>query len=70
VYQTAQNMAAGHILKKCTNVPESDRKNTLMLKEKKSSAGGGREYWSNAAGIMGILETAHGLRFLPRKGSA
>jgi hypothetical protein len=70
VYQTAQNMAAGHILKKCTNVPESDRKNTLMLKEKKSSAGGGREYWSNAAGVMGILETAHGLRFLPRKGSA
>jgi hypothetical protein len=63
-------MAAGHILKKCNRVPESDRKNTLMLKEKKSSAGGGREYWSDAAGIMGIFETPNGLRFVPRKGFA
>jgi hypothetical protein len=63
VYQTAQNMALGHVLKNCNHVPESTRMTIVLLKEKKSSAGGGRKYWSDAAGVMGIFETDHGLRF-------
>jgi hypothetical protein len=57
----AKHGPLGHVLKNCNHVPESTR--VTRLKEKKSSAGGGRKYWSDAAGVMGIFETDHGLRF-------
>ena len=69
VYQTAQNMAAGHLCKKCDKIPESIRQELLFLKEKKSSAGGGREYWSDGARVLGVCEVEREacLRFLPRQ---
>jgi hypothetical protein len=60
-------MAAGHLCQKCEHVPEDVRQNLLYLKEKKSSAGGGRRYWSDGAKVLGIYEVQHqGLRFLPQ----
>jgi hypothetical protein len=68
VYQTAQNMAAGHLCHKCVHVPDAVRQQLLFLKEKKSSAGAGRKYWSEGARVLGVFEVeGFGLRFRPRQ---
>lgn len=55
VYQAAQNMASVHLVKHCTRVPESIRAE-LMKKDRKSSAGSGKDYWAVGARSVGIIE--------------
>ena len=70
IYQTAQNLAVGHLTQKCDMVPESIRKDLIELKDTKSGAGGGRKYWSDGASVNGVYETIDGiLRFRPRSRS-
>lgn len=55
-YQAAQNMAATHLCKHCIMVPDFIRQQLLVLKERKSSAGGGKDYWAESAKALGVIE--------------
>jgi hypothetical protein len=63
IYQAAQNMTNSHILRHCHHVPSKIRDKLVALGNKKSSAGGGKEYWAAGAKILGVGEDKHGLRF-------
>jgi hypothetical protein len=65
LYQAAQNMATGHLCKRCNHIPSDLREEMVRLKECKSSAGGGKTYWGDGVRSLGVIEAATGLRFLP-----
>lgn len=66
IYQTAQNMANTHLTQTCLYIPKSIKEKLLKLsQDKKTSAGGGKEYWSDGARILGVYETESLLRFHP-----
>ena len=56
LYQAAQNMASSHLCVHCEEVPEQLRQELLLLRERKSSAGGGKDYWASAARALGAVE--------------
>jgi hypothetical protein len=66
MYQAAQSMASGHLCYHCKLVPQSLRNELLILREKKSSAGGGKKYWGDGIRVLGVCEDEHGLRFKKR----
>lgn len=64
IYQTAQNMSNTHLTQTCQYIPASTREELQRLSlDKKTSAGGGKEYWSDGARILGVYETGTHLRF-------
>ena len=63
IYQASQNMANSHIAQHCQEVPAEIKDNLKTLANRKSSAGGGRDYWASGAKILGACEDSHGLRF-------
>ena len=63
IYQASQNMANSHIAQHCQEVPAEIKHNLKTLANRKSSAGGGRDYWASGAKILGACEDSHGLRF-------
>ena len=63
IYQAAQNMTNSHMTTYCSSVPKEVREELKRLGNKKSSAGGGKNYWSGGAKILGVIEDDHGLRF-------
>ena len=63
VYQTAVNMTAIHLCKHCDRIPDIIRSELLRLKDHKSNAGGGKEYWAKGIRLLGVTETPDGLRF-------
>ena len=65
LYQAAQNMATGHLCKRCSHIPVELREELVRLKECKSSAGGGKTYWGDGVRSLGVFEAPTGLRFLP-----
>jgi hypothetical protein len=67
IYQAAQNLSAFHLCEHCKHVPEDVRKKILVLRERKSPAGGGKRYWGEGVRCMGVYEDSSGLRFAPRK---
>ena len=52
-----------HLPQLCDAVPDELRTELLKLKSKKSAVGGGKNYWSDAAEILGVVGTESGLRF-------
>ena len=58
VYQTAQNMTNVHLLKACRDVPADIRTQLQALCEKKSSSGGGKDYWKAALNVLGVEDGA------------
>lgn len=56
IYQAAQSLASTHLCHHCEHVPPDTRKLLLTLKEWKSSAGGGKDYWSDSARVIGVCE--------------
>jgi hypothetical protein len=68
LYQTAQNMSNEHILKDCRQVPDETRETLAKLRGKKnrrSSAAGGRTYWTEGLRVLGVVETEdRRLRFI------
>jgi hypothetical protein len=64
-YQAAQNMASGHLCEHCPHVPAPLRRQLLILRERKSSAGGGKDYWAETIKALGVTEDAENgiLRF-------
>jgi len=64
MYQSGQTMAIRHLRHHCTRIPSHIRERLFVLKDGKSSAGGGKKYWSDAASVMGVYVCKEGgLRF-------
>jgi hypothetical protein len=63
IYQTAVNMISIHLCQQCTKIPENVRDELLDLRDQRSTTGGGKIYWGNAAKALGVIETVQGLRF-------
>jgi hypothetical protein len=66
LYQAAQNIGTTHFRNSCKNLPEEQKKllNMYQVDGKRATAGhGGKQYWSDAAMSLGIVETENGLRF-------
>jgi hypothetical protein len=66
LYQAAQNMASSHLCEHCQHVPPDIRKELLKLRDRKSSAGGGKKYWADGVRILGVFEDEDGLRYEKR----
>ena len=66
IYQAAQNIAISHLGEICPHVPDNVRATLGILRERKSSAGGGRRYWANGVRVLGVFEDRDGLRFESR----
>ena len=63
IYQAAQNLSGFHLCENCEHVPEPLRKRILLLRERKSPAGGGKRYWGEGVRCLGVVEDQTGLRF-------
>jgi hypothetical protein len=63
LYQAAQNMASSHLCEHCQHVPPDIRSELLKLRDRKSSAGGGKKYWADGVRVLGVFEDNDGLRF-------
>lgn len=68
IYQAAQILSQQHLLETCTFVPPQVREELCALKNKKSFATAGKEYWAETAKVLGVYEDQHGLRFEKRLG--
>jgi hypothetical protein len=63
IYQAAQNLSAFHLCEHCKHVPQDVRKKILVLRERKSPAGGGKRYWAEGVRCLRVYEDTTGLRF-------
>ena len=65
IYQAAQNMASTHFLQENDNENHSQVK-LMMIQcmRRKSMLGSGKEFWSDAARNVGLLDTTLGIRFI------
>jgi hypothetical protein len=59
-------MATIHLVETCRDIPEQVRAELKSLKERKSSAGGGKKYWGDGARVLGVVEAENCLRFQRR----
>jgi hypothetical protein len=66
LYQAAQSMASGHLCYHCQHIPNEIRQDLLILRERKSSAGGGKKYWADGVRELSVYEDEEGLRFKKR----
>jgi hypothetical protein len=65
IYQAAQNMGTIHLCEHCNRLPSALRETLAVLRSRRSSAGGGKDYWAESARAIGVYETRNeGLRFL------
>ena len=56
-------MANSHLAQYCQQIPKEIRAEMERLGNKKSAAGGGKDYWASGAKLLGVIEDDHGLRF-------
>jgi hypothetical protein len=63
IYQAAQNLSAFHLSGNCEYCPADIREKILLLRERKSPAGGGKHYWAEGVRCLGVIEDQDGLRF-------
>ena len=61
--QAAQNIVVSHLPDLCDSFPENLRQHLLSLDNKRSSVGGGKNYWCDTAKAQGVCDTEGGLRF-------
>jgi hypothetical protein len=69
LYQACQNLSLTHLATHCQLIPCEIRSELEQLRKRKSSAGGGKKYWADAAKVLGVYEDGDGLRFAPRQGT-
>lgn len=60
IYQAAQNLSAFHLCGPCPNVPAGVKKRIMVLRERKSPAGGGKRYWAEGVRCLGVVEVKEG----------
>jgi hypothetical protein len=66
IYQAAQILSQQHLLGTCPYVPPHICEEMQVLKNKKSFATAGKEYWAETAKALGVYEDQYGLRFVHR----
>jgi hypothetical protein len=66
LYQACQNLSLTHLATHCQLIPGEIRSELEQLRKRKSSAGGGKKYWADAAKVLGVYEDGDGLRFASR----
>lgn len=59
-------MASSHLCTHCQLIPPAIRQELLVLRDRKSSAGGGKKYWADGVRALGVYEDADVLRFETR----
>ena len=57
VYQTAQKITVGHLCNHCPMVPKEIKEQLKLLKDQKSSDGGGKRYWAEGMRSYNVYET-------------
>lgn len=67
IYQAAQNLASFHLCGNCPLVPPEIKQRILVLRERKSPAGGGKRYWAEGVRCLGVIEHQGGLFFASSK---
>jgi hypothetical protein len=68
IYQAAQNMASSHLCEACQYMPPFLKNELRILRERRDTASGGKQYWADAARAMGLEETGQGCLRLRRRG--
>lgn len=63
LYQAAQNMASAHLCNHCQLIPDALRQDLVVLRDRKSSAGGGKQYWADGVRVLGVDESNNVLLF-------
>lgn len=64
LYQAAQNMAVAHLAGACFNISAYVKAQLVDYHNRKTASGhGGKQYWSDSARVLGVVETEEGLRF-------
>ena len=67
IYQASQILSQGHLIEgSCQYVSTALREELRALKEQKSYATAGKEYWAKTAEVLGVFEDQFGLRFEER----
>jgi hypothetical protein len=67
IYQAAQNMASSHLCESCQCMPPNLKNDLRILRERRDTASGGKQYWADAARAMGLEETEEGVLRLRRR---
>lgn len=62
VYQAAQNMASSHLCESCQYIPHPVKQDLRVLRERRDTASGGKQYWADGARAMGLYESEDGLK--------
>jgi hypothetical protein len=60
IYQAAQNLATSHLCEHCNKIPNELKNDLRLLRERKSPAGGGKQYWGDGARALGVRENEEG----------
>mmetsp|Transcript_6277 Transcript_6277/g.8874 ORF Transcript_6277/g.8874 Transcript_6277/m.8874 type:complete len:377 (-) Transcript_6277:160-1290(-) len=60
IYQAAQNLATSHLCEHCNKIPPELKNDLRILRERKSPAGGGKQYWGDGARALGVRESEQG----------
>ena len=67
VYQTAQKMTVGHLIRTCDKIPQEIR-DAIAASKEKSGVGGGIAYWTKGIRELNVIETDRsGLAFQDRE---
>ena len=62
-------MASTHLCDSCTCIPPNVKQQLRVLRDRRDTAAGGKQYWGDGARAMGLHECNEGLR-LRRRGPA
>lgn len=64
LYQAGQHMANFHLTDECSSMPRDVKEQFSQILATKSKMGGGKKYWREAAMLIGLVDTADGIRFV------
>jgi hypothetical protein len=65
LYQVSQNMCKTHFLTRCRNIPEDTKEKLAGLRKNLNRGSGGKQYWSDSARSLGVIDDGRLLRFTP-----
>jgi hypothetical protein len=68
IYQSAQILSQGHLMELCPFVPDALKIELKRLKDQKSYATAGKDYWADTAKALNVFEDQYGLRYESRLG--
>lgn len=63
LYQAAQNMASCHLCDSCPKIPQELKDELNILRARKSTIGGGKQYWADAAKEIQLVDSDDRIRF-------